>query len=390
MRAESKTFRLLFVSPWPLFIFLVIPLMTILSVALNVRVPLLESTQPLLINNTCFAIVAGGRLLRYLAQLKKANRYDSASCRPRKSAQLPMPATEVRALLARSGYSFGTGGGYGEKRDLGFIGTTVWYGGLFLLLSTGCWDNFRQFSGVLLDGMGPATNLNKIESYRRITHGPFAAIPVSLPRMLIKNQYLPDIKYPMGATDIALMSEDGKVQQVLLKPGDPLRVGAYDLYMAKIVFEAELLIKRSDINQPLYDSVVTLDPLVEKRGAYSYYGVFQGYSVGGGVYFQPEKNNLMVVVSRSGKKDVTNLIFQTDQKVTQGDYIISCEKMGQWSEIHIVHRRHKGLLLLGGMVALMGLLLRIAVRPQRVWLEEAPEGSMIWSSSRKTMNVLHG
>jgi hypothetical protein len=45
-------------------------------------------------------------------------------------------------------------------------------------------------------------------------------------------------------------------------------------------------------------------------------------------------------------------------------------------------------MLLGGMIALMGLLLRIAIRPQRVWLEEAPEGSMIWMSSKKTMIVL--
>jgi hypothetical protein len=388
MKAESRPFRLLFVSPWPLLIFLVLPLLVILSVTLNVPAFLLGSARSLLVNNICFAFVAGCRLLRYLAQLKKTIRYGSVSCRPRKGSMLSLPISEARALLATSGYSFDRAGGYGEKRDLGYLGTTVLYGGLFLLLSIGCWDNLRQFAGVLLDGMGPATDLNKIESYRSITHGPFAVLPTSLPRMRIENQYLPDATYPMGATDLTLLSADGNAQKVLLKPREPVRVGAYDLYMAKLVFEPEIVINRSDINKPLFDSVVTLDPLVEKRGVYSFYGLFQGYSVGGGVYYQPEKNNLMVVIARGGQKVVTNLVFQTDQQVTQGDYIISCAKMGQWSEIHVVHHRHMGLLVFGGIAALMGLLLRIAIRPRRVWLEETPEGNMIWSTGKDTMNLL--
>ena len=100
----------------------------------------------------------------------------------------------------------------------------------------------------------------------------------------------------------------------------------------------------------------------------------RGTYLGGGVYYQPEKSMLMVVITRGDKKVVTDLAFQVDQQVVKGDYILSCAKMGQWSEIHVVHRRHKGLLVIGGVIAVIGLLLRIAIRPQRVWLEEAAEG----------------
>lgn len=381
MKAESRLSRLLFVSPWTLLIFLVIPLLVILSVTRNIQVPLLTSTQPLLINNLCFAFVAGCRLLRYLCRLRNAIRYSPESGRPRTSHMLPMPLAEARASFVASGYIFDREGRYGEKRDFGYIGTTVLYGGLFILLAVGSWDNLRQFSGAVLDGMGRATSLNKMETYRTIAKGPFAAIPTSLPRMQITNQYLPDSVYPMGATEVVLYPEEGKPREFLLKPGEPIRYGAYDITMTKLVFEPEIVIRRSDIGKPLFDSVVTLNPLVQKRGVYSFYGLFQGYSIGGGVYYQPEKSNLMIVVTKGNEKVVSDMVFQVDEEVTQGDFIISCAKMGQWSEIHVVHRRHKGLLLFGGIMALVGLLLRIAIRPQRVWLEEAAEGCRVWGKT---------
>jgi NADH:ubiquinone oxidoreductase subunit 2 (subunit N) len=56
--------------------------------------------------------------------------------------------------------------------------------------------------------------------------------------------------------------------------------------------------------------------------------------------------------------------------------------MGQWSEIQVIHRRHKRLLIFGGVIAIIGLLLRIAIRPQRVWLEEIADGCTIRSSGK--------
>lgn len=387
MKAESKFYRLLLVSPWSLLVFLVIPLLVILSVKFHIQLPFAGSTKPLLVNNICFALFVACRLLRYLAGMRKSVRYGVAYCRPRQSVTLPMPVAEVRAVLGRTGYSFDADGGYGEKRDLGYLGTTVMYVGMLILLAVGSWDNLRQFSGVLLDGAGPATSLNKVESYRSINKGPLAASLVSLPRMQIISQYFPDSTYPKGATKVSFISEDGKAQESLLKPMDPVSYGAFDIYMTKLVFEPEIVIKTRD-SKTLFDSLVMLDPLVQKRGVYSFYGMFQGDNLGGGVYYQPEKNTLMVVISRGDKKTVADMVFQVDQKVVQGDYILSCAKMGQWSEIHVVLRRHKGLLVVGGVIALIGLLLRIAIRPQRVWLEETPGGCRVRVVGKETNKLL--
>lgn len=380
MTFASKLSRLLFVSPYFLVVFLIIPLLVILSVSLNVPIFLLGATTPLLINNICFAVISGCRLLRYLAQWGKTIRYGSTTGRPRKANLLLLPLAEARSTLTQAGYCFDPAGSYGEKRDLGYVGTTALYAGLFILLSVGSWDNLHRFSGVLLDGMGTATDLNRVKSYRSITKGALATIPKSLPKMQITKQHLLDATYPKGATEIVLYPDEGKPRSHLLIPRDPVSYNGYDIYMTKLVFEPQIVIRRSDTKQPLFDSLVTLNPLVEKRGVYSFYGLFQGYNIGGGVYYQPEKSSLLVVVSRDNKKVVTEMAFQVDQEVKQDDFIISCAKMGQWSEIHIVYRRHKGLLLAGGIITALGLLLRVAIPPQRVWLEETAAGCRIWQT----------
>jgi hypothetical protein len=387
MKAESKITRLLLVSPWSLLIFLIIPLLVILSVTLHIRLPLFESTTPLLVNNLCFAFIAAGRLFRYLAGLRRSCRYGAAYGVPRRSVHHSLSAESVRVLLGRAGYSFTADGSYGEKQDIGYLGTTVLYGGLLILLATGSLDNLQRFSGVLLDGMGPATSLDKLETYRSISKGPLAPNKLSLPKMQILNQFLPDSTNPKGATEIALIPADGKVQNFVLRPRDPVSYGTFDIYMAKLVFEPQIVIKTRD-GKTLFDSFVKLDPLVQKRGVYSFYGLFQGNDVGGGVYYQPEKSSLMVVISRGGRKVVADMVFQVDQQAVQGEYILSCAKMGQWSEIHIVKRRHKSLLLAGAVIAVIGLLLRIAFRPQRVWLEETAAGSTLRVSGRETEKLL--
>jgi hypothetical protein len=386
MKAELKISRLILVSPWFLLIFLIIPILVILSIKLHVGLPLADP-KALLVNNICFAFLVACRLLWYLSGMRKSVRYGAACCRPRQSVTLPRPVAEVRSVLSRAGFTFAADGGYGEKRDLGYLGTTVIYVGLLVLLAVGSWDNLRMFSGVLLDGMGPATSLNKVESYRSINKGPFAASLASLPRMQIIGQTLPDSTYPKGATELVLTAADGKAQELTLIPGKPVSYGAFDISMAKLVFQPQIVIKTRDF-QTLFDSFVRLDPLVQKRGVYGFYGLFQGAILGGGVYYQPEKNMLMVVITRGNEKVVTDLAFQVDQQVVQGEYVLSCAKMGQWSEIHVVHRRHKGLLVAGGIIAIIGLLLRVAIRPQRVWLEEAGEGCKVGAAGNEAMDRL--
>ena len=386
MKSESKILRLIVVSPWFLLVFLIIPAIVILSLVFHIQLPMAGS-KPLLVNNVFFTVLVAVRLLRYLFGIGKTIRYGTGFRRPRRDTVTTRSVQDVREALGNAGFSFDDGKVYGEKRDRGYLGTTILYGGLFLLLAVGSWNNLRQFSGVLLDGVGPSTRLDRTESYRSITTGPLAAKPDSLPRMQIVSQHLPDATYPRGATDVVLISEDGKTQQHLLVPQKPVSVGDYDIYMTKMVFQPEIVIKLKN-SRTLFDELVTLDPLVQKRGPFGFYGPFLGSEVLGGVYYQPEKSLLMVVITRGGKRVVTDLTFQVQQQVVQGDYVLSCAKMGQWSEIHVVHRRHMGLLAVGGVIALIGLLMRVAIRPQRVWLEEAEGGCRVRSVGGEAANLL--
>lgn len=388
MKAESKLSRLFLISPWPLLVFLVLPLFVILSIRFHIKPPsFIGSTKPLLINNICFALFIACRFFRYLLGMRNTIRYGAAYRRPSLGVTPSASVADARGTLRSAGYAFSADGGYGEKRDLGYLGTTVMYGGLLILLSVGCWDNLRQFSGVLLDGVGRSTDLNKVESYRSINSGPLAARPATLPRMQILSQYLPDVTYPRGATQTSFILADGKAQTLILKPGAPVIYGDFEIYMTKLVFEPQIVIQTKD-STTLFDSFVRLDPLVQKRGAYSFYGLFQGVILSGGVYYQPEKSSLMVVITRGDKKVVTDMVFQVDQRAVKGDYILSCAKMGQWSEIHVVRRRHKGLLAIGGIVAVIGLMMRIAIRPQRVWLEESATGGLVRVVGEETKKLL--
>jgi hypothetical protein len=386
MNDKSKLTRLLLVSPWFLLVFLIIPLLVILSITLHIGLPL-ASTGLLLVNNICLMCLVACRLLRYVFLLGKKIRYGAEYGRPRRSVTLQLPVAEVKGELRIAGYDLADGGEYAEKRGIGYLGTTVVYGGLFILLSVGVWDNLRHFSGVVLDSVGPATDLNKAESYRRLNKGLIAPGPNSLPRMLVIGQHLPDYTYPMGATEVAFLSADQREQKNVLKPLYPIRYGDFDIYMAKFVYEPQIVIKTRD-GRTLFNAFVQLDPLVEKRGGYDFYGLFESPALVGGVYYQPEKSLLKVVISNSEKKVVADMAFQTDQQVVRGDYVLSCAKMGQWSEIHVVRRRHKVLLWLGGAIAVIGLLLRGANPPQRVWLEEMDEGSRVRVCGKETKKLL--
>ncbi len=387
MNAESKLFRMVLVSPWFLLIFLLVPLSVILNVTLHTRFPL-AGIKPLLINNICFAVLIAGRFVRYLIGMRKVVRYGAFNGQPRKPVTISMGAAEARVALEHSGYVFVGAGDYGEKPDLGYLGTTVLYGGLLIVLCTGTLDNLRQFSGTLLDAMGPPTKLSRMESYRSLVVGPLAARIDTLPQMKIMDQLMPSRDYPHGATDIALLSAEGELKRKIVKPGEPFRFGDYDIFMDKFIFQPQIVIKTRDL-KPVFNGLVLLNPIVRKDGAYGFHGQFKKANLEGLVYYQSDKNRLKVVLKRDGNWVFDDeMKFQTDQQVAQGDYVLSCERLGKWTEIHVIRRRHMPILVGGGILAAIGLFMRLLFRPQRVWLEDVPERSRVIAVGRATKRLL--
>jgi hypothetical protein len=236
-----------------------------------------------------------------------------------------------------------------------------------------------QFSGTIQDGIGLATDLKKMDVYKRVSIGPVTANLSNLPKMKIVGQFFPNATYPAGATEVAFQFPDGKEKQVILKSPEPFKAGAYDIYMSKMVYEPKIAITIDNL-KPVFSGKVTLNQLPENENGFSFFGTFVEGPIDGKVYFQPENSRLRVVVNQGSQQLLDSaLVFQLDRLSRSANFSIMCERMGVWSEIYVVHRRHITLIFLGGVIAVFGLLIRVMIRPQRVWLEEADDGCLLRS-----------
>lgn len=387
MTAQSKLARLLLFSPWFLLVFLIVPICVVASFTLELRIPF-AGPKLLLINNLLFALLVASRFVSYCAGLRKPLRYAADAGLPEHEEPLPLPLNAARSALAQAGFRCDPAGEYWEKRDRGYLGSVLFYGGLCLLLLFGTLGILRQFSGTLWDGIGSSTKLSNLESYRSLSKGPLVRDYQTLPQILIVRQVMPGDLFPKGGTELLLRSHDGKEQEVMLQPGIPLRHGAYDIYMSKLVFEPQVVI-RTDKNQTVISKFVQLHPLVTRKDGFSFYATFVESNLSGDVYYQPETSRLKVVLRRDGKRVMNaELVFQGEPLVGQADLVLSCEKMGQWTEIRVVRRRPMALLAASGVLALLGLLLRLAVSPQRVWLRAQDGGGSYRAVGRDAKRAL--
>jgi hypothetical protein len=377
MNAESKPLRHLLVSPWPLLVFLVIPASVILSVALHIRLPL-ASYRPLLLNNALFACVVAARLAYGLVRLRRPLRYPADMGRPGKGQVVSSSPDDCRARLAAGGFAFDEGGRYGEKRDAGYVGTLLLYAGILMVLATGVWDSLRQFSGTLLDGVGMPTKLNEVEIYRVLKKGPLTPPPAQLPRLQVTRQILPDTANPDGATEILLLPENGQSRSTVLRPGERFTYRDYEIYMSRLLYEPVIMVRTRDGGETVFNGAVRLDLLGQNAGPFSFYGTSTIDRMKVEVYYQPQQSRLWVVIHNRGKRILdTGMRFQVDRQVTQGGLVLSCEKLGQWSEIQVVRMRHMGLMAFWGILAAVGALMRLGIPAQRVWLEEEGAGCRV-------------
>jgi hypothetical protein len=344
--------------------------------------PLAGSKSPILYNNACLSLFIALRFLYYLKGMTGRIKYGAECGMPRKTTESTQSVSVLRNSLTTAGYQFDNAGSYAEKSDRGYLGTMLLYAGLFIVIFTGTLDNMRQFSGTILHSVGASLDLNASDKYRVLATGPFTDEPTTLPKMKIIRHLIPDATYPRGAADVVFINTTGKEQQVILKAPDPYYAGEFDIYMAKMLYEPTIAVS-IDGATPVYNGKLMLKPLAEKVDNFGFYTAFVDGNLDGEVYYQPEKSRLKMVL-RQGSNTLMDkeLIFQVERQQTMGNISFTVERMGVWSEIHVVKRRHFPLIIFGGVVALIGLLIRLVIRPQRVWLEEADHGCRIRVSGK--------
>ena len=394
MLDNSRLRRIFLNSPFFLLVFAVLPALLILSRFLQLRLPFHFTTKMILANIICLLLLLAVRLVRYLSVLRSDIRYDDGLRRPSAARDLLRPASVVRADMERGGYRFTDDGAYAEKADLGYPGTVLVYAGLVLLLGIGTWDNLAQFSGTFIHGIGKAAPLDRSEIYYPLIPGPFSSV-AGLPKLEITQLNFTDTKHPKGTVEIILWSKENKPlgQAVLEVTGEPYRYRGYDIFVSKLLIDAGLSIKTRDKNNSeviIFKDAVKLSPLWKKEGDYSFYGTFTDRAgLDGELLYSPEKNLFKVMMNRDGKKVLeTEYPFQVVLNKVVGDYDLSFIAVGRWAEIHVVRRRHMAILWVGGIIAALGLIMRIAFRPQRLWLEETAEGCRVWVVGGKTKKLI--
>lgn len=394
MCKNSKLARLVLVSPYFLLLFLLLPGAVIFTRVLHVRLPFSVSTGMLLFNNICLLVCLLVRMLRYLSRLRSGMRYDSEYV-PRHATvgNIESPASRVREELSIGGFRFDAAGFYGEKRGLGYLGTILLYGGLFFVLLVGTWENLRQFSGTVIKGPGAALDLSQAEKYYHLVSGPLAS-PASLPLLKVTKQIFPGSTHPMGATEISLYDKNGKgIGGAFLDPmKEPCRFGGYDVYLNGLLADLALQIRtKGSFDNDVFDDAVKVRPLYgNKVGDFTLYGPFTTPAGDDGeVWYDPTHNVFRIALSRKGVKLFeTDYTFQAYREKEEGKYVVSILGMGHWSEIHVVRRRHMPLVFMCGIVAAVGLLMRLVFPPQRVWLEETENGNRVKAVGNEAKRLL--
>jgi hypothetical protein len=383
MHIKAQTSRFFLESPLPLLLFSFIPAAFFGSRIFQLQLPFQLSTRMILASVACLLLCVVARLVRGLVRAPRDIRYSTKRPGSKPGTLLDLTAAELRASLGAAGYRFAPGGRYAEKRDLGYWGALAAYAGLLLLSATGIRDNLYQFSGTTIHGMGIPVSLSNPELYYPVIRGPLSSI-AHLPLLGINKQLFPSQQYPKGATEIVLLSKEQVpfFQQMIVSMGEPARFRDFDIFLAKLLVDTSLTIKLKEGARPLFEDAVKLSPLLKKEGNFDFYGAFASPEAGEGeLYYDSAANVFRVILSRGGKKVLdADYAFQQYREKSVGDYLVRFSGMGRWSELHVVHRRNMALILFGAALAAAGLLVRIAFRPRRVWLEETPQGCRVWGS----------
>jgi hypothetical protein len=385
--SSSRVNYLLLASPSFLLVFLAVPAFIIISHLLHRPYKI----DLMLVNNGCFLVCVAVRLVSYLLRLNRPLRY-GAHCRvPERGFELLRSADQVRSALQAHGYHFDSAGRYGERHDAGYIGTLLLYAGLVLLLFYGTYDNLRQFTGVVRLGIGDPASISDPGVYGELVTGP-AVSPAQLPKLQVRKIMAPGSQWPKGALLIGLWdNKDRMLKEGVTAPGKPLVYNGFEYTMLKFSNVADFRVIRNK-NELVFVTALTMLPLPEKQGVYSFHTAVDdpGYAnIKGDAWFNPDNKAMKVVLTRDGKPFIdTELELWGNNRKTEGDYTVLFSRLGQFAEIRVAHVRHFLLLKIGAVIALIGGVLRLAVRSQRVWLFDDGAGCTAKAIGSRTRKLL--
>jgi hypothetical protein len=222
----------------------------------------------------------------------------------------------------------------------------------------------------------------------------FLASTAGLPRLQVRNQILPNREWPYGATEIALLSKDNKelAHKTITWDGQPLKYGGFEYHMGRFLYDVILNIGTASGYLEFNDDI-KLQPRWGETPIppYTHEADFKGTRGRWKALYDPQRKALRLQLTNDGASEADGeILFQKDTNKRIGGFVAEISSLGSWSEIHVVHTRHMPLVIAGAVIAVAGLLLRLLFLPQRVWLEEAPEGCRVWTAGRDAKRLVEG
>jgi hypothetical protein len=293
--------------------------------------------------------------------------------------------------LASRGYAFGQEGVYGESADRGYNWGTLFLAGVILTLGTGSYDNLRQLSGTLRLSIGEPVKLFQRNAYVGLVTAPFAGLE-NLPYQLqITKQYLPSEQWPDGAADVAILERSGKeLIHGTIAPEKPLLFDSFRVFTEGSVYEPWVVIATSG-NHFVYGGWVKLRHDRTIKGPYRFSGTFsdEAMKVSGRGWYDPDSDRLRFEASKDGERIVDVVLgMGTEHRKESPGYVTTMLGVGKWTEIHFVRKRHPILLVFGAGMAVVGGILRLLYRPQRVWIQERSQGCRVRTTDRNVIELL--
>jgi len=202
-----------------------------------------------------------------------------------------------------------------------------------------------------------------------------------MPKLQVRKVIYKDAKWPKGAVEMALYDKNNVVvaKGMVAKDGKPLVYRGLDYHLGRFLADVPLLIATDNLHLE-FENTLKVQPLDVPQGNYGYYASFQGHRLQWDVLYDPATKAVKLLGGKNGKNLVDGEYhFGRDTAVRMGEYVVKVPWLAEWTEIHVVRPRHMPLVYIGAAIALVGVLLRILFHPQRVWLEETPEGCRAWA-----------
>lgn len=375
-------------TPWIFPLFLLIPLLVIVLRILRFPFP---GTNLLLANNLLLLVYLVVRLAALLRRAAKPHRYGEESWQPRQGVTIPLTPDAARKVMEIGGYRFNGAETYGEKRDVGFWGTVLVHVGLIILLGFGSYDNTHLFTGSFLHGVGKPVPLYDKNTYGFWSKGLLTSYSDIDMKLRVKERFLPSSRYPQGAAEVILLDRDDReLQHGIVDPQRPMSQGRYNICMTRFVYDAWVVVTSTG-NLVVFTDWVKLLPRPDTSGTYTHYNDFTSRDgkLAWRAWFDQNSDRMRFQIDKDGRRIVDVVLgMGSEARKETGGFVASLQGIGKWTEFRIIRKRHVPVLIAGGVIALAGLLIRLAFRPRRVWIDVEGTSSVIRSTDGSLLKAV--